>query len=171
MVYWHNRLNPQGGKKEKERDGVWISARHKGSSFYSAPRVLLLSLVYLGRSHSFSFPFTHYIISSLIVHIGTHTTYRSLFCISFSTKRNWKEGYRITNIDHHSSYSHTHSCYSTAIMQRSTSYQIPKTPALSPDHVLPQQQWTKSWIESVLQQPLPITNLFLCLRSGILLCR
>ncbi|KAI8333119.1 hypothetical protein BC941DRAFT_455229 [Chlamydoabsidia padenii] len=59
-------------------------------------------------------------------------------------------------------------------MHRSNSYQAttePISPAPSPAHLYSQQQWTRTWIETTLKQPLPTTNLFLCLRTGVILCR
>ncbi|KAI8342991.1 calponin homology domain-containing protein [Chlamydoabsidia padenii] len=62
-------------------------------------------------------------------------------------------------------------------MHRSLSHQatlslpLSTSPLATVDHMYLQQQWTRHWIELTLQQALPITNLFLCLRTGVILCK
>ncbi|KAI8059897.1 kinase-like domain-containing protein [Gongronella butleri] len=57
-------------------------------------------------------------------------------------------------------------------MKRSISYSVP-VPSISsgepPSYA--HHQWIRTWIESILERPLPTSNLFLGLRDGVLLCR
>ncbi|ORX47481.1 hypothetical protein DM01DRAFT_1140402 [Hesseltinella vesiculosa] len=57
-------------------------------------------------------------------------------------------------------------------MKRSISYSVPIPAIPSNDQpVYAHHQWIRTWIESILERPLPTTNLFLSLRDGVFLCR